>query len=224
MGYGIDYSKVDLLTYLETLKTCNLTKSRLILRESDGPFEVLSNMGLKTVDDIVFALKTKKKLLSFSELSGIDQKYLEILIREIRSTIPKPEKFSDFKSMDHELVEVLSANGIKNTKDLYSRVFDYKAQDLLMDTLGINEKTLKRLMIYTDLCRVRWVNHTFAEMLYELSYTCLKDLREADPNVLHGQVNDLNRKKDLYKAQIGLNDMILVIDAAKTIPDDMTHR
>jgi len=45
----------------------------------------------------------------------------------------------------------------------------------------------------------------------------------SDPIDLHAKINQLNKKKSIYKGQIGLNDIKIFVNAAKEIPLEIEY-
>ncbi len=74
-----------------------------------------------------------------------------------------------------------------------------------------------------DLSRIKWVNHTFANVLYEAGYDTVEKVAKADPAVLYETIKALNEKRQLYKGHIGKNDMQLCIEFANDVPLDISY-
>jgi len=222
MGYHIDLYAITLEQYIIKLKNGYLPPSRKLLLENiENQFQLIKDRGIENVEELRTALKTKKKLEEFSVTSGIAWDYLVILIREINSSIPKPNRIKDFPEIKSPVVENLEKHGIKHTLHLYNRVKNSHERKRLEHETEINTETILQLTKLTDLSRVRWVNHTFAYMLYEAGYKTVKELAEADPIKLHKAIKDLNNKRKFFKGNIGLNELRICIDAAKEVPFDI---
>lgn len=224
MGYYIDLSKISLEQYINRLTTGYLPPSRkLLLDDIKNHFQLIKNQGIGNIEELRTVLKTNKKLEEFSVKSGLSSEYLVILIREINSSIPKPNKIKDFPGISSEVVKKLEQIGIKHTVQLYDRVkTSFNRMELAAET-GINNEIILRLTKLTDLSRVRWVNHTFAYTLYETGYETVCILANADAIELHKAIIDINNKRKFFKGNIGLNDIRICINAAKEIPQDIIY-
>ena len=224
MGYYINLSRISLEQYIIKLKTGYLPPSRkLLLDDIENLFQRIKNQGIENVEELRIALKTKKKLEEFSVKNRLPLEYLVILIREINSSIPKPNKIKDFPDISPEVIEKLELIGVKHTLQLYERVrTSFNRKKLVADT-GISYEVILRLTNLTDLSRVRWVNHTFAFMLYEAGYKTVKELADANAIELHKAIKDLNNEREFFKGNIGLNDIRICINAAKEVPQDIKY-
>jgi hypothetical protein len=222
ISYHIDLRTISLADYRETLRSADLLPSRIVLKDDlDRNFAVFQSLGLNTVEDLRKALNTKKRLQEFSSESGLPEGYLAILIREIRSLQPKPNKLSDFPETSAEAVDKLAEAGIKHTAHLYEYVQTPADRAVLAARTGVDEGEILRLARLSDLSRIRWINHTAAYVLLEAGYSCAADVAGADPAQVHEDVNILNEQRKIYNAHIGLHDMALCVAAAKDVPRDM---
>lgn len=224
MGYYINFKNISVDSYRDELKTCGLTKSRMILKENtDTVFEAIKKQDISNVEELSNALKTKVKLKAFAEKSGIDEEYLVILIREINSNKQKPNKIKDFPNLSEEIKQKLESSGIKDTFQLFHRIIKKNDREALSKDTGIDQKNILKLAKLTDLSRIRWVNHTFASILYELGYNTVEKVTKAEIEKLHEDVNHFNTENNIYKGHIGINDMKLTIDAAKKVTLDIEY-
>jgi hypothetical protein len=73
------------------------------------------------------------------------------------------------------------------------------------------------------LSRIRWVGTTFARMLYELGVDTVEKVTQSDPVDLHSRVNRLNKENNIYKGQIGLNDMRILVNIANDLSLDIKY-
>ena len=218
MGYYIDLSRLSLDEYREYLRTADLLPSREILKEDIAHcFFVLKSTGLENVEDLYEGLRTKKRFDDFILDSGISKDYLQILVREVKSMFPKPSKLADFPETSPVLIKKLSEAGITNTLNLYDRVLTPDGRAILAEESGLPENEILRLARLADLCRIRWVNHTFAYVLLESGFGSAAEVAQADPESLHARVVALNQERGIYNAHIGLHDMVLCVNAAKNL-------
>jgi len=224
MGYYINLESISTDNYREIIKSADLTKSRLILKENtDEIFEIIKKQGINNVDELQKTLKSKDKLKAFAKKSGIDKEYLTILIREINSSIQKPNKIKDFPEIPENIVSKLEDLNIKNTLQLYEKVVTAKTRLELSKESKIGQEDILKLTKLTDLSRIRWVNHTFAFVLHEAGFDTTEKVANANYNELYSMIKQLNDKRNLYKGHIGLNDMKLTVNAAKDVPLDIEY-
>ena len=222
MAYYINLNNITLDDYQSILQAADLLPSRRVLQENtEEAFGVLKVQGLATLAELQAALKTKPKLQQFAKESGLDEEYLTILIREVNSLQPKPNKLADFPETPAEVAEKLAEIGIKHTLHLYERVLTPADRTALAAEIGVDEGAILRLAKLTDLSRIRWVNHTFAYVLLEAGYDTSAKVAQADPAQLYADVKALNEAREIYKGQIGLHDMVLCVNAAKDVPQEM---
>ena len=218
MAYYINLNDITLDEYQATLKAADLLPSRRILQQNtETVFSLLKAQGLKTLADLQAALKTKPKLMGLAEQTGIDADYLTILIREINSLQPRPNKLADFPETPAGVVEKLADIGIKHTLHLYDRILTPAGRVALAAEIGVDAEAILRLAKLTDLSRIRWVNHTFAYVLLEAGYDTSAKVAQADPAQLYQDVKALNAEREIYKGQIGLHDMVLCVNVAKDV-------
>ena len=107
--------------------------------------------------------------------------------------------------------------GIKNTLQLYARILTPQNRKELSDQTGISEIEILRLAKLTDLSRIRWVNHTFAYVLFEAGYDTAEKVANADYGELYETVKKVNEEREIYKGHIGQHDMKLCVEAAKDV-------
>jgi hypothetical protein len=224
MGYYIDLSKITLAEYQEMLKNDDLLPSQMVLRERlDDYFGLLKSHHLETVEDIRKALNSKTKLADFSQKSGIPEAYLKILIRNINGFRQSPNKISDFPEISEDVVEQLASLGIKDTRQLYDRALTSESRSELSIQTDIGEEELLRLARLADLCRIRWVNHTFAYMLLETGYDSVKSVALADHQQVYESIKTLNEERTIFKGNIGLHDMKLCVEAANRLSFEIEY-
>lgn len=224
MGYYIDLSEIPIEDYQEMLETRYLIPSQIVLRENiDKNFDIIKAQGINHVEQLRLALNSKKKLLAFAEQSGIAESYLKILIRHINGFRQKPTKISDLPDTTDDTVQMLAKQGIKNTLQLYDHILTPEARETLADQTKIRPDEIVRLTRLTDLCRIKWVNHTFAYVLLEAGYDSVAGVRSADHETLYQTIKQLNTEREIFKGNIGLNDMKLCIESAKELSLDIVY-
>jgi hypothetical protein len=218
MGYYTDLSSVSIDKYKNKLEAAYLPPSRMILKEKlDERFDYFKSIGIKNVSDLQKLLKKKEKLSELSKVSCLSGDYLPILLREINSIQPKPNKIKEFIGIPLESVSKLEKIGIKDTVGLFEMVKTAKDRKDLANKAGIGDSEVLELTKLTDLSRIKWVGVTFARMLYDVGVDTVEKASKADYEDLHKRINQINKERNFYKGQIGLNDMKLFVNAAKEV-------
>lgn len=224
MGYHIDLEKISIDNYRTKLETAYLPPSRMILKDRlDERFGYLKSLEIKNVKELIQILKKKDKFSELQNVECLSGDYLTILLRELNSILPKPVKVREFKGIPKETITKLEKSGIKNTVKLFDCVINYESRKKLASDTGIQDNEMLALTKLTDLSRIRWVGTTFARMLLDLGVDTVEKVSQADPVDLHTKVNQLNKEKNIYKGQIGLNDMKILVDFAKDVPLDIKY-
>lgn len=224
MGYYIDLKGISIDKYKDILKASDLLPSRLILKDNiDSNFDLIKNQKVQNVDELLNMSKNKKKLQDFSRQSGLQDDYLTILIREIKSYRQNLNKIKDFPSIADVTFLKLENIGIKNTLQLFDKILTSKSRKELSKQTGIDKNEILKITKLTDLSRIRWVNHTFAFVLLEANYDTVEKVANADYKELYEIVKQLNEKRKLYKGHIGLHDMKLCVEAAKDVSLDIEY-
>jgi hypothetical protein len=224
MGYYIDLENISIDNYKEILKSADLLPSRMILKDNlDINFDLIKKQTVKNLDELLKILKNKQKLQDFSKQSNLNENYLTILVREIKSYRPKPNKIKDFPSITDDVILKFENIGIKNTLQLFDKVLTPKSRIEISKQSGIDENEVLKITKLTDLSRIRWVNHTFAYVLFEAKYDTVEKVANADYTELYETIKQLNNERKIYKAHIGLHDMKLCVEAAKDVSFDIEY-
>lgn len=224
MGYYIDLEKISIDEYRLKLESAYLPPSRMILKDKpEERFRYFKNFGIKNVKELLQLLKKKDKFAELQKVDCLSGNYLTILLRELNSTLPKPNKIADFAGISRETVNKLASRGITNTEKLYDLIItNDKRHDLALST-GIKDSDILELSGLTDLSRIKWVGATFARMLYDLGIDTAEKASKSDPVDLHFRINELNKSNSIFKGHIGLNDIKIFVNAAKEIPFDIEY-
>ncbi len=224
MGYYIDFEKITIDNYRTKLETAYLPPSRMALKDRlDERFGYFKSIGLKNVQELIQLLKKKDKLSELQKEECLSGDYLALLLRELKSTLPKPNRLCDFSGISQETIGKLENIKIKNTVKLFDKVITPETRKKLATETGISNKDILELTKLTDLSRIKWVGSTFARMLYDLGVDTVEKVTKADPVDLHARVNQLSKEKNIYKGHIGLNDIRIVVNVAKEIPLDIEY-
>ncbi len=224
MGYYIDLESISIDQYKKRLESGYLPPSRMILKEKiDERLDQLKNLGIKNVKELIQTLKKKDKLEELSKIDSLSEDYLKMLLRELNSTLPKPNKISEFSGISKEIPLKLAKIGIKNTKNLYDKVITKADREELAKMTGINKTEVLELTKLTDLSRIKWAGVNFARMLYDLGFDTVEKASKADPVDLHKRINEINKEKGIYKGHIGLNDIRIFVNAANEVPQEVEY-
>ena len=224
MGYYIDLEKITIDSYSSKLKSAYLPPSRVILRERlDERFGYFKSIGIKNVKELIQILKKKDKFTELKNVEYLSGDYLTILLRELNSTLPKPNKIAEFKRISKDIIIKLEKIGIKNTVKLYDRIITSENRKELAELIGIKDSEILESTKLTDLSRIKWVGTTAARMLYDLGLDTVEKVSKADYNDLHKKINQLNKEHNIYKGQIGLNDVKILVNAAKEVPQEIEY-
>ena len=156
MGYYIDLSEIKVEDYSKILKSADLLPSRRILKENlESNFELLKQNGVRNLESLLKQLKTKSTIEDFAKESGIEENFLTVLVREVKSYKQKPNKLRDFPETPAVVIKKLEDRGVKNTWKLYDLVLTSDQRIQLSKDLKIDPKEIHRLARLTDLSRVR---------------------------------------------------------------------
>lgn len=222
MGYHIDLESIPLMQYKQSLKTGYLPPSRKVLKDRiDERFDIIEKQGISTAAQLLAAVKTKKRTEDLSAKTCLDHEYMTLLSREIRSLIKKPVKLSELSMISEEAQKKLAEAGIKNTASVYDKVLTKEDRRKLAESIGVSEKEIELIAGLTDICRIRWVNHTFSQILYRLGNKSAKEVADADSDTMHRKVNELNNQKGIFKGSIGLGDITACIEVAGALEHEL---
>ncbi|MBK9510453.1 MAG: DUF4332 domain-containing protein [Cytophagaceae bacterium] len=224
MGYYIDLEKLSIDDYRLKLESGYLPPSRMMLKDNlEERFAYFKTLGISNVKDLILLLKKKDKFSEFTRQDVFAGDYLTILLRELNSTLPKPNKLADFLEIRAGAVSNLEKIGISNTEKLYNKVLSKSDRQNLSQATGINMEDLLTLTKLADLSRIKWVGVTYAQMLYELGVDTVDKVSKSDPIDLHDRINRMIKEKNIFKGSIGLNDVKILIAAAGELPLDIEY-
>ncbi|MEW7289963.1 DUF4332 domain-containing protein [Aquimarina sp. 2304DJ70-9] len=223
MGYDIDVSKISIEEYKDIIESSHLIPSWTMLKENIEHLGTIKKQGIHNLQELQKILKRKDQLLEFSKHSGLPEPYLNVVRRMINGYIRKPNRIKDFPETSEEIISKLEKKGIKNTRHLFEKVITQEDRAQLSKQTGISNTEILRLTKLTDLSRIRWVNHTFAYVLYEAGYNTLEKTANANPDLLYKEIKQLNAERKFYPAHIGLNDMKMLVECAKMLPLDIKY-
>ena len=215
MAYYSDLEKISINEYRQKLELAYLPPSRRILTEHlDERFNFLIKSGITNLSQLLTALKKKDEFAKLSAVDCFTKDYLTILLREINSIHPKPNKLSEFDEMSTKTIANLAKIGITNTEKLYNVAVTQAGRHELANITGEEYDELTRLTKLADLSRIKWVGARYAQLLYSLGLDCAEKVSKSALDHLHRQINQQIREKNIFKGAIGLNDVKILIAAA----------
>lgn len=224
MGYYVDLEKVTIADYQKKLESAYLPPSRMVLKEKLGErFEHFEQIGIRNAKALINALKKKDSFEEISKMDCFPGEYLTILLRELNSTFPKPNKIADFIWISKVSIDALEKIGVVNTEKLYDKVLTKVDRQKLADSTRIDYTEIEELTKLTDLSRIKWVGVTYAKLLYDLGYDTLEKVIKAAPLDLHSQLNQRIKEHNIFKGGIGLNDVKILVETAKELPLEIEY-
>lgn len=224
MGYYIDLEKITIDDYRTKLESAYLPPSRMVLKDKlDKRFGYFKSIGIKNVKELILLLKKKDKFSELSKIDCLSDDYLTILLRELNSTLPKPNKIIDFTEIKKDTIDKLEKIGITNTENLFDKVIKRADRQKLAVSTGIYESDLLELTKLADLSRIKWVGVTYAQMLYDLGVDTVENVSKSDPFDLHIRINQMIKEKNIFKGAIGLNDVKILIESASELPLEIEY-
>jgi hypothetical protein len=218
MSYSIDFSKVTLEEYKKDIQKKSFIPSRQILKDKvDIHFSAFEKAKIRNIEELLSIICNKKSKEELLKDKNISEEYLTVLIRELKSIQSKPLKLSEFNWISKSTINSIEKAGISNTKILYERLAKADERKQFSKIAGVDEKEILELLKLSDLTRIQWVNPTFAHVLYAAGFDTVWKVSKADYEDLYKKITLKNEEMKLYKGKIGLNDMKLCIEAAKSI-------
>ena len=224
MDYYIDLKKITIDDYQKKIESSYLPPGRMILKEKLGErFGYFKNMGVSNVRELTQLLKKKEKLAELSKIDCFSGDYLTILLRELNSTLPKPNKLADFVKISKDTIRKLEAIRIVSTEKLYEKIIKKSDRIELAKSTGINYQEVLKLTKLTDLSRIKWTGATYAQMLYDIGVGTVEKVSKSDPIDLHARINQMIKENNIFKGAIGLNDVKILVETANELPLDIEY-
>ena len=219
VNYHIDLESYRLDKVRQDLESREVTRSRRLLKEDiPGNFAILEGQGIRSLQQLSDALKTKKKLAEFSRASGLSEDYLVLLKREVGSYTPKPFNLSKVPATDPEFIDKFEAVGIKNTRHLFDRGQTRSERAQLSRQTGLPESAVLEMMRIADLSRIWGVGPFFTRILYEAGYDSVQAVAVADLDKMYQEVNQVNKEKGYTPIMASKGEVGMCIDYAKLLP------
>lgn len=208
MGYYIDLASISIDSYGTKLESGYLPPSRLILKDrTEERFGYFARLGMRNVRELLQLLRKKD---NFGELLTKDcfyAAYLTILLRELNSMLPNPNRIKQFAGISAEVILKLEKLGIKDTYRLFISVKSPEGRKELAEQTGICDADILELTKLTDLSRIKWAGATFARMLHDAGFDAVDKVANAEYYDLHRRIIQINKERSYFKGQIGLNDI-----------------
>ncbi|NQT60888.1 MAG: DUF4332 domain-containing protein [Bacteroidetes bacterium] len=167
--YYIDAGNFGLEKFRLSLESRVLIPSRMLLKEDlKARFHILESEGLHNLEDLLTALKSKSKVVDFSERTGLPVEYLTILKREAGSYFPNPIPLHKFSGIDNDVMVKLDSVGIRNSKQLFDQTVTNEKIKNIVTSTGLSDTELTPVMGLCDLSRLYGVGPVFAGILYNI--------------------------------------------------------
>jgi hypothetical protein len=185
----------------------------------DGRFATLDAMGIKNLQDLSDALRTKKKLERFSRESGLPQDYLTVLRRRAGTYTPRPVPLKRLPGIAPEAIEGLAAVGFKDTRQLFERAQTHQDREKLVGLAGVTDDELLALVKLSDLARAPYVGPVFARLFYEAGADTLEKLANSRPEELAMRILATNEDQRLTRASLPTAEhMVSWLEIVRMIP------
>jgi hypothetical protein len=224
MAYYIDLEKITIDDYQKKLESAYMPPGRMILKDRlDERFGCFREIGISNVNELIQILKKKNKFTELSKVDCLSGEYLAILLRELNSTLPKPNKLADFDCISKHTIDSLAKNGIKNTRELYDKVLTKTDRQKLAGITGIEYSEILELTKLTDLSRIKWVGVTFSQILCALGIDSVEKVSKSDAVDLHTRINQFIKEKNIFKGRIGINDIRILIESSSEVPLEIEY-
>lgn len=218
-GYYIDLEGFSLERFRHTLETGEVLPGRTVLKEKTAErFATLESMGVTNLQELIDALKTRKRLERFSQESGLPADYLTILRREANSYVSSPVNLRDIPVVNPEYVESLDALGIKHTKHLFERTVTPEDRAALSKLSGVPDSAMLELVKLSNLARITGLGPVFARIIYEAGAGTLEKLEQCSPEDLLARLHEVNDEKKYTKPMPILKDVRHTIETAGELP------
>jgi predicted flap endonuclease-1-like 5' DNA nuclease len=217
--YYIDLEAFPLKRLRQRLATQELLPARQILKEDlDARFDVLTAMGLRSLADLIAALRTRPKVEAFARKSGLPREYLVILGREARSYRPKPVVLGEIPGVDPEHAAQLAAAGVKHSKHLFQRGQTPEQRRALAEATGVPPAALLELVQLADLARILGLGPVLVRLTHATGAETVEALARWDPEALYQQAHAVNRAHGFSKWVPPLKDACAYVEMAQALP------
>lgn len=217
--YHIPLDEVNIDEYKKILESKELLPGRKVLKENiNETFLIIRSLGIDNLEELIEALKNKKKMENFAFKTGLSFNYLTILKREINSYQPKPVYLKNFPGFNQEYIEQLDLLKIKTSKHLFLRIKNKNDMLKLSEKTNITCNDLLELFNLSDLVRINGVGPVFARMMLEIGVDGTFKMANSNSKILYNKLTKLNKEKNYTKAKFTMKDIQYCIDFAKKLP------
>ena len=217
--YYLDLEAIPLEQFKQRLATKELLPARQILKqEIDARFEQIAAMGIDNLNDLIDALKTRRRMEAFAEASGLPRDYIVVLRREAKGILPKPVYLDRIPGVDTAHAEQLAAVGIKHSKHLFERAQTPGDRTALSEATSLPADLLLEWVKLSDLARIPGLGPVFVRLFYEAGADTLEKLARWDPGALSQKAHVVNRERRLSKVVPSLKDIAHYVDMAGALP------
>lgn len=206
--FSIDLKNISLGEFQKMIETAVLLPGRKILKEDlAARFEILAGAGVENLADLLNKSNTDKKMAALAGKTGLPEEYLIILKREAGSFLSKPVNLNEYPGVKPALIDKLLQKGIKNSRQLFEKAGNKAERTAISAQLSVSESELLNLLELADLTRINGVGPVFAVMLQLAGLLSVKDMQNADTEVLFAQLMKINTQGNYTKAVFTEKDL-----------------
>lgn len=218
-SYYIDSCNFSIDKFRNILKSKEILPGRIILKDRlDERFDLFESLGIKTLSDLLDALKTKSRIDQFSKVTGLSVEYLTILRREANSYISVPVRLRDLPFVESEIIERLEQEGIRDTKQLFDAAIKATDRRKLSNQLGLPLDKIHELVQLCDLMRITGVGPVFARIILDSDIHSVGEFLSIDAFELFERLTNTNNEKVLTKSKFTIKDIEYCIELGKDLP------
>ncbi len=167
-SYSLDPFLITMDRFHKLTLTRRLVPSRRSLMDHmDERFQILTELGIGSMGELLISLRTKQKVESLANISGIPAGYLKLLRREAGSYLARPFPISEFPGVPFEYVEILKSKGLRHTREYFELVQTEDQRNHFAEVTGIPKERLNEIFALCNLSRITGIGELFARIVYE---------------------------------------------------------
>ena len=117
----------------------------------------------------------------------------------------------------------LKSQRITTCAQLLLAAGDAASRAALLETTGIDEAVLLRLVQRADMARIRGIGTVFGLMLEELAVADVEQLARREPAELHAALRAYNLEERLARRSPTLEEVVEWVDTARSLPVVVTY-
>ena len=136
-----------------------------------------------------------------------------------RHTLP----ISKLRDVPPTVRHSLKRHRITTCAQLLLAAGDAQARAALLETTGIDEDVLLRLVQRADVARIRGIGTVFGLMLEELAITDIEQLARQTPAELHAALRAYNLETRLARRSPTLKEVVEWLETAQSLPVVVTY-